>query len=328
MAVPTQSPDVASGTPLPLVSQPSREEVLAAVRGRLDERKMTLAEAIAERDLYFRVSLVGACNLSCAFCHNEGAPKEGKVKLEDVDVAIDAAVHAGFTRVQFTGGEPLLRPDVAEFVRLGRSYVDDVGVTTNGVYLPRRIDSLIDAGLARMHVSLQTESLIAAGSEQRWGIPPWLGPTVELASGGAFRLRVNLPVPADTLPQAEAFLHAVTSVGIDVKVFAVLPEGEVREEEYPLDRLEEMVERVNDSRREGDRGSVLLRGYRPPEGVRCPTCPDRSRCMEQSHSLRLGADLTLRPCLATRGWDSSFDLGSAQGTVTEAALLALDYRWQ
>jgi molybdenum cofactor biosynthesis enzyme MoaA len=327
MAAPTQSLDVSTGQPLPLVSQPPREAVLAEIRKRLEERGETLADAIAARDLYFRVSLVGACNLSCTFCHNEGAPKEGKIKLEDVDVAIDAAVKAGFTRVQFTGGEPLLRPDVAEFVRLARTYVDDVGVTTNGVYLPRRIDGLLEAGIARMHVSLQTESLIAAGDEQRWGIPPWLVPTVDLASSGAFRLRVNLPVPADTMAQAETFLHDVTEVGVDVKVFAVLPEGQVKEEEYPLDRLEGMVERINAARAGAERGSVLLRGYRPPEGVRCPTCSDRPRCMEQSHSLRLGADLTLRPCLATRQWDSSFAGASVEQNVREAALLALDYRW-
>lgn len=310
-----------------MATLPPRDAVLTEIRRRLDQQGATLADAIADRDLYFRISLVGACNLSCTFCHNEGAPKEGKIKLEDVDVAIAAAVRAGFTRVQFTGGEPLLRPDVSEFVRLARTYVEDVGVTTNGVYLPRRIDGLMEAGLARMHVSLQTESLIGAGSEERWGIPSWLAPTVDLASGGAFRLRVNLPVPSDTMPQAEAFLHEVTTSGIDVKVFAVLPEGEVREEEYPLHQLEAMVERINVARQGEERGSVLLRGYRPPEGVRCTTCPDRPRCMEQSHSLRLGADLTLRPCLATRGWDSSLDRESIDESVTQAALLALDYRW-
>lgn len=327
MATPAESAVETSGQLLPLAPQPSRDAVIAEIRRRLEGQGATLAEAIAERDLYFRVSLVGACNLSCVFCHNEGAPKEGKIKLEDVEVAIGAAVRAGFTRVQFTGGEPLLRPDVAEFVRLGRTFVDDVGVTTNGVYLPRRIDGLLDAGIARIHVSLQTESLIGAGSEERWGIPDWLAPTVDLASAGHFRLRVNLPVPAHTMPQAEAFLYDITASGIDVKVFAVLPEGEVREEEYPLADLEAIVERVNSSRQGEERGSVLLRGYRPPEGVRCSTCPDRPRCMEQSHSLRLGADLTLRPCLATRGWDSPLDRESLDESVTTAALLALDYRW-
>lgn len=327
MTAPIQLPVILGDRPMPPTIQPSREVVLAAIRKRLTDRRATLAEAIAERDLYFRVSIVGACNLSCTFCHNEGAPKQGKIKLETVDAAVAAAVRVGFTRVQLTGGEPLLRPDVAEFVHMARQHVDDVGVTTNGVYLPRRVASLMDAGLTRMHVSLQTESLIGAGSAERWGIPDWLAPTVDLASRGAFRLRVNLPVPADTLTQAERFLHEVTATGIDVKVFAVLPEGEVRGQQYPLDQLEALVMRVNETRNADDQGSVLLRGYRPPEGIRCGTCPDRDRCMEQSHSLRLGADMILRPCLATRIWDAPLNGQSIDENVTNAALLALDYRW-
>jgi hypothetical protein len=49
--------------------------------------------------------------------------------------------------------------------------------------------------------------------------------------------------------------------------------------------------------------------------------------MEQSHSLRLGADLVLRPCLATRHWDAPLRASAINESVTEAALLALDYRW-
>lgn len=185
----------------------------------------------------------------------------------------------------------------------------------------------MDAGLVRLHVSLQTESLVAAGDEETWGVREWLAPTVTLTSEGPFQLRVNLPVPARWMRQTEVFLRAVTADGIDVKVFSVLPEGDVRDEDYPLRALETMVERMNVVRERHDRGRVLLRGYRPPEGIRCPTCPDRARCMERSHSLRLGADLTLRLCPATREWDTQFMVGWREAAITEAALLALDYRW-
>jgi GTP 3',8-cyclase len=310
-----------------LATDAERQQFVETITHRLEQRASTLDEEIAKRGLYFRISVVGACNLSCSFCHNEGAPKTGKIKLSVVDTAIRSAVRAGFSRVQFTGGEPLLRPDIGDFVRLARGYVEDVGVTTNGVYLPVRIDSLLAAGLHRMHVSLQTESLIAAGTRDHWGIPPWLAPTVRLASEERFRLRVNLPCPADTLEQAERFLYEVTTVGIDVKVFSVLPEGEVRDAPYPLADLEALVDRVNADAKGTGRGSVLLRGYRPPAGLRCGTCLDRDRCMEQSHSLRLGADLALRPCLATRYWDSPLQMDAPDESVREAALLALDYRW-
>ena len=74
-----------------LTSRPSRQVILARIHNRLAERGHTLNDAIAERSLYFRISLVGACNLSCPFCHNEGAPTTGKIKREDVDEAISCA---------------------------------------------------------------------------------------------------------------------------------------------------------------------------------------------------------------------------------------------
>lgn len=300
------------------------------IQDRLEERGQSLPEAIAERELYFRISVVGTCNLSCTFCHNEGAPTRGKITLESVDQAIGAAVRAGFTRVQLTGGEPLLRPDIGDFVRVGRRHVTDVGVTTNGTYLPVRLDGLIEAGLHRLHVSLQTEPLEEAGANGEWGIPEWLLPTVERAATGAFSVRFNLPVPANCLPPAERFLGLLTARGVDVKVFSVLPEGDVKADgKYPLGELEAIVERVNAANADldGTRGTVFIRGFRPPAGLRCGSCPDRDRCMEQSHSLRLGADLELRPCLATRRWDSHLDGADLDGSITEAALLSLDYRW-
>ncbi|MBK3560655.1 radical SAM protein [Streptomyces sp. MBT56] len=310
--------------------QEKRDSVVSEIEQKLTDRHQTLADAIRERELYFRMSVVGTCNLSCSFCHNEGAPTSGKMNAENADRAIAAAVRAGFTRVQLTGGEPLLRQDIDDFVRVARRHVDDVGVTTNGTYLPKRLDALMEAGLARIHVSLQTEPLEEAGENGAWGIPDWLLPTVERARSGAFSLRFNLPVPADCLDRADAFLDLLTFNGVDVKVFSVLPEGQEREGAYPLERLEEIVEQANARAvaPAGKRpGEVFIRGFRPPSGLRCGTCRDAARCMEQSHSLRLGADMKFRPCLATRDWDSWFTEEDLDATVREAALLALDYRW-
>lgn len=308
-----------------LAVRPDRNRSVAMIDGRLAERDESLADAIRVRDLYFRISLVGTCNLSCTFCHNEGAPTAGKITLANAETAIAAAVQVGFTRIQFTGGEPLLRPDVGAFVGLARRYVADVGVTTNGTYLPVRLEDLVENGLRRLHVSLQLEPLLDAGSDGEWGIPDWLLPTVERAQTSSFSVRFNLPVPADAIPTAERFLKLLTDCGIDVKVFSVLPEGEMREDTYPLNELESVVRRVNAATIGG--GKVLLRGFRPPSGIRCVSCSEFARCKEQSHSLRLGADLMLRPCLATRDWDARLDLTDPVASVREAAKLALDYTW-
>ncbi len=304
----------------------SREQVAMEVKKRLDDAGLSMRDAIRERELYFRVSVIGACNLNCQFCHNEGGPKKGSIDPEIAEEAIRAAVSLGFKRIQFTGGDPLVRRDISDIVRVARRHADDVGVTTNGTYLLRELDQLIDAGITRIHVSLQTESLIEAGSETAWGIPEWLAPTIESANTGTFVLRLNLPVSAHNLKETEAFLHLLAEHRCDIKVFSVLPEGGVSEMIYPLDELEMLVNRVNEHRRKAHlTGEVVLRGFRPPAGVRCPTCDDKERCKEQSHSLRLGADLMLRPCLASRTWDIPLRLDAENEILSESALLALDY---
>jgi len=297
---------------------------LASIKEQLTARNQTLQQAIEERQLYFRISVVGNCNLSCEFCHNEGAPARGRMNIDTMLVAVAAAKRAGFSRVQFTGGEPLLHPEIAMFVARAREHIVDVGITTNGTFLEAHLASLVAAGVSRVHVSLQTESLILAGDGENWGVPDWLAPTLERAAQGAFSLRLNLPVPANDLVRAERFLDELRC---DIKAFSILPEGEAKEDTYPSDALAALVARVNSRRAEQMLpGQVFVRGYRPPAGIRCPSCANRTRCKEQSHSLRLGADLVLRPCLATRDWDIPFE-EPVDVALESAALLALDYRW-
>ncbi len=308
------------------ISRSVRTQFATQIRDSLQKDGVSLPELIKERELYFRISVTGACNLSCQFCHNEGGPQTGVMTPDIAEAAIVSAVSLGFTRVQFTGGEPLLRKDISEFVKRGKRYVQDVGVTTNGTFLLRELDKLVEAGISRIHVSLQTESLVEAGSEQCWGIPDWLLPTITRARSGEFDLRLNLPVPANAMAETENFLLLLEDYRCDIKVFSVLPEGGVSNLVYPLSDLESLVERVNHGRETRQiNGKVFLRGFRPPAGIRCHTCDDRPRCREQSHSLRLGADLVLRPCLASRAWDVPLQLDREDDVLLESALLALDY---
>ena len=317
---------------LPILGAPPpagpRDAVLARIREKVNAAGMTLAQAIAERELYFRVSLVGNCNLSCAFCHNEGAPTRGKMDVTFARRAIEAAAAVGFRRVQLTGGEPLLHPQVAEFIAAARGIVEDVGITTNGVLLLKRVDDVVAAGIVRIHLSLQVEPLREAGRRGGWGVPPWLGPILDQAAEGRFILRLNLPVPADELGQARDFMRELSHYGCDLKVFSILPDAETPAAAYPVKLLAEVVECENQLRAEaGTRGRIQLRGYRAPTGIRCVTCQDYDKCKEQSHSLRLGSDRVLRPCLATRAWDMPLEEDDLLGRITEAALLSLDYVW-
>jgi cyclic pyranopterin phosphate synthase len=305
-----------------------RRIVLEEIVRRLASRGENLRQAIEKRDLYFRVSLVGGCNLRCPFCHNEGAPAVGQADLTFTCQAMAAAYEVGFRRIQFTGGEPLLHPKVALFVEKARGLFTDVGITTNGTFLPKHLESLVRSKITRIHVSLQAQELQQWGDADEWGIPQWLGGLLELSRSGLLNVRLNMPVPADQVGEAFRFLRDLARFACDVKVFAILPEGSVSSRDYPLWALQSAVEEENQRRvLSGEGGHILLRDFSVPSGIRCNECPDRSRCKEQSHSLRLGADRLLRPCLATRRWDASLEEGDVYRQIRDAALLSLDYIW-
>ncbi len=109
-----------------------------------------------------RVSVTDRCNLRCRYC----MPADGLRWMHGADVLtrdeIAAIVRAlaaqGVTDVRITGGEPLLRPDLTEIVADAATTpgVREVSITTNGVLLAERLDDLVDAGLARVNVSVDS----------------------------------------------------------------------------------------------------------------------------------------------------------------------------
>lgn len=104
-----------------------------------------------------RVSITKACNLNCIYCHREGSSGGGpEITLPQFEVAVEAARSLGIDRIKLTGGEPLIRNDVIDFVRTATSVdgIAEVSMTTNGVLLTKLASSLADAGLKRVNVNL------------------------------------------------------------------------------------------------------------------------------------------------------------------------------
>jgi cyclic pyranopterin phosphate synthase len=74
----------------------------------------------------------------------------------DVTRVLEVAQAAGIQKVKITGGEPLIRSDIIEIVRVASELFDEVSMTTNGVLLSSCADELAKAGMNRINVSLDT----------------------------------------------------------------------------------------------------------------------------------------------------------------------------
>jgi cyclic pyranopterin phosphate synthase len=111
---------------------------------------------------YLRISLTDRCNLRCIYC----MPPEGERKLRHKDILryeellriSRIAIKLGINKIRLTGGEPLVRKGVGEFIPMLTSLdgLDDVSITTNGVLLRDNLAMLKSAGITRINVSLDS----------------------------------------------------------------------------------------------------------------------------------------------------------------------------
>jgi GTP 3',8-cyclase len=114
------------------------------------------------RDL--RVSLTDRCNFRCFYCLPHGeppiAPKEQMLSYEEIEYACDIFVELGIEKIRLTGGEPMMRRDIEQIIfklaQLKDKGLHDLALTTNGYFLPHRAQSLKDAGLDRITISLDS----------------------------------------------------------------------------------------------------------------------------------------------------------------------------
>src|SRR5512136_861535 len=121
----------------------------------------TLADSWQRQINYLRVSVTDHCNLKCVYCSAaafERLPHSEILTYEEITHLIEAATGLGISKVRLTGGEPLLRPDIARLVRMVAHIpgIDDLSLTTNGTQLDRFAAELKVAGLHRVNVSLDT----------------------------------------------------------------------------------------------------------------------------------------------------------------------------
>jgi GTP 3',8-cyclase len=109
-----------------------------------------------------RLSVTDRCNLRCEYCMPEDdyvwLPREDVLHCEETSALVDVFLSLGVDKIRLTGGEPLLRRDLAALVQMiaAKPGLTDLALTTNGVLLADQIDALKDAGLGRITVSLDT----------------------------------------------------------------------------------------------------------------------------------------------------------------------------
>lgn len=120
-----------------------------------------LQDNFGRRFEYLRLSITDVCNFKCNYCLPDGYDCSGSrefMSVAEIKTLVSAFAKLGTKKIRITGGEPALRKDLPEIIRLCKQTpgIEQVALTTNGFNLERNIDKWVDAGLTNLNVSVDS----------------------------------------------------------------------------------------------------------------------------------------------------------------------------
>jgi cyclic pyranopterin phosphate synthase len=121
-----------------------------------------LTDRFGRRIDYVRLSVTDRCDLRCSYCMPEGfkgfEEPDHWLTFDEIERLIGAFARLGVTRIRLTGGEPLLRRDIAALARRIAALpgVEDLSLSTNATQLDKHAQALKAAGITRLNVSLDS----------------------------------------------------------------------------------------------------------------------------------------------------------------------------
>lgn len=120
-----------------------------------------LQDNFGRRFHYLRMSVTDVCNFKCTYCLPDGYRPDGKPKfldLNEIENLVGAFGEVGTQKIRITGGEPTLRKDFSDIIRIvaDNDNISTIATTTNGYRLEKHAKEWFDAGLRRINVSIDS----------------------------------------------------------------------------------------------------------------------------------------------------------------------------
>ena len=198
-----------------------------------------LIDPFARAITYLRVSVTDRCDFRCVYCMSEQMtflPKKELLTLEELDRICSTFIDLGVRKLRITGGEPLVRRDIMRFFRSMSRHLDsgalrELTLTTNGSQLGRFADTLRDAGVRRVNVSLDTLDEGKFAKVTRWGRLPQVLKGIDAAQNAGMRVKINVValkgLNEDELPRITEWC---AERDMDLTWIEVMPMGDIGNE--------------------------------------------------------------------------------------------------
>ena len=216
---------------------------------------------------YLRISVTDRCDLRCRYCMAEQMtflPRSALLSLEEIAIIAERFIARGVNKIRLSGGEPLVRRDVGELIqRLGRHVgagLDELTLTTNGTRLARHAQALVDAGVRRVNVSLDSLDADRFRFITRHGDVAQVIGGIRAAREAGLRVKINaVALKGFNENELGTMLRWCVDEGLDLSLIETMPLGAIDEDRtdrfLPLTAVMEDLQRrfplVRDAHRTG-----------------------------------------------------------------------------
>lgn len=274
------------------------------------ENNVLLQDEFGRKHDYLRISITEHCNLRCAYCMPEDGiqltPKSHLMTADEIVSIAETFVNLGVTKIRLTGGEPLVRKDVAAIIlRLGKLGVN-LSITTNGILVDNFIETFKEAGIKTVNISI--DSLVKDKFNQitRRDYFDVVQKNIELLLQKKFNVKLNVVlVKSFNYNEINDFISLTRNKSIQVRFIEFMPFSgnqwdksklvsyaeimETVQSEYKFSEIERLQDSPNDTAKNFKIKSHLG-SFAIISSVTNPFCSTCNR-------IRLTADGKLKNCL-------------------------------
>ena len=272
-----------------------------------------MIDQFGRRVEYLRVSVTDKCNWRCVYgMPEEGLPwlkREQLLSYEEIAEIVRTMAGMGLKRVRITGGEPLVRRDLPDLVKMIAAVpqIEDLSLSTNAVLLEEQAEALRDAGIQRLNVSLDSLRADRVDSiSRRPGSFPKIMAGLDAAEAAGFSpIKINVVlIRGQNDDEIEDFAAITRERPWHIRFIEMMPTGanlELSEKQFiscteALRRIEN-IDALEPVEGPFGNGPALYHKFPGAPGTIGVITPMSHNYCDRCNRMRLTADGQLRPCL-------------------------------
>lgn len=257
---------------------------------------------------YLRISVTDLCNLRCKYCMPESGVKSlchsDILSIEEIVEIVKVASKNGIKKIRLTGGEPLVRRG---FINLCKQIskideIEDIAITTNGVYLKEMADELFENKVRRINFSLDTLIKEKYNDITRRNDFDKTMESLFYAIKKGFKVKINVVlIGGFNDDEIEDFVNLANKYDLEVRFIELMQIGETAnwsKDKFVSNKI--VLEKVPKLEFDGVSGVAKIYKIKGQKGriglispISCSFCEDCNR-------IRLTSDGKLKPCLHSR----------------------------